>query len=65
MAIAQFAKTNSHNCAQMTRILRKQARLVHSEGLRKSPRPVILSEAKNLHLFVLKVKDTDSSLRSE
>jgi hypothetical protein len=35
------------------------------EGVKKSPSPVILSEAKNLHLFVFKKIKADSSLRSE
>jgi hypothetical protein len=35
------------------------------EGVKKSPDPVILSEAKNLHLFALKEINADSSLRSE
>ena len=32
MALAQFVKTNSHNCAQMTRVLQKLARPVHPTG---------------------------------
>jgi hypothetical protein len=37
----------------------------YQEGVKKSPSPVILSEAKNLHLFVFKKVKADSSLRSE
>jgi hypothetical protein len=37
----------------------------HLEGVKKSPSPVILSEAKNLQLFVFKKIKADSSLRSE
>ena len=35
------------------------------EAVKKSLSPVILSEAKNLHLFVFKKIKADSSLRSE
>jgi hypothetical protein len=35
------------------------------EHVKKSPIPVILSEAKNLQLFVFKKIKADSSLRSE
>jgi hypothetical protein len=35
------------------------------ERVKKSPSPVILSEAKNLQLFVFKKIKADSSLRSE
>jgi hypothetical protein len=35
------------------------------EGVKKSSSPVILSEAKNLQLFVFKRIKADSSLRSE
>jgi hypothetical protein len=45
------------------------ARVAHTsrrlEGVKKSPSPVILSEAKNLHLFVFKKIKADSPLRSE
>jgi hypothetical protein len=37
----------------------------HFEAVKKSTSPVILSEAKNLQLFVFKKINADASLRSE